>query len=101
MVWLLHLVDSYVLKEKSRNMIFNHLSPTTDFSSKIQSQLTIINRNVLYLTHEMDKLKKLLLEMSHDKILQKQVDQYFEDSSQVGEEDRDFDQNSEQSAEQC
>ncbi len=62
-------------------MKFIHLSPTADFSSELQSQLTVINKNVLYCTHELDKLKKLFLEIRHDKILQKQVDDYFEETS--------------------
>ncbi len=41
-------------------MKFIHLSPTTDFSSELQSQLKIINSNILYCTHELDKLHKIL-----------------------------------------
>ncbi len=58
-------------------MKFIHLSPTTDFSSELQSQLRIINANVLYLTHEIDQIKKLLTVISRDNNLQKQVDEYF------------------------
>ncbi len=60
-------------------MKFNRLSPTTDFYSKFQSQLQVISGNVLYLTHEIDKIHKIIKELSTDKGLQKQVDQYFED----------------------
>ena len=41
-------------------MLFDNLSPKTDFSSKIQLQLDILNKNVLYITHECDKIKKLI-----------------------------------------
>ncbi len=59
-------------------MLFDKISPTTDFFSKIQSQLDILNKNILYITHECDKIKKLVLELGHDKDLQDTVDKYFD-----------------------
>ncbi len=59
-------------------MLFDNLSPKTDFSSKIQLKLEIISGNILYLTHEMDKIHKLVKTLSLDKSLQRQVDEYFE-----------------------
>ncbi len=61
-------------------MLFDNLSPKTDFSSKIQLKLEIISGNILYLTHEMDKIHKLVKSLSLDKSLQKQVDEYFENA---------------------
>ncbi len=66
---------------KSLAMInFNRISPSADFYSKIESillKLEILNKNVLYSTHELDKIKKLLT----DKDLQHQVDEFFEETS--------------------
>ncbi len=64
-------------------MKFINLSPakTQDFYLKFQSQLDILMKNVLYLTHEVDHIKKLLIEITHDNGLQKQVDEYFEETS--------------------
>ncbi len=59
-------------------MLFDNISPKTDFYSKIQSQLDILNGNVLYLTHEIDKVRKELATLGHDKDLQTTVDKYFE-----------------------
>ncbi len=59
-------------------MLFDKLSPTTDFISKIQSDLFILNKNVLYITHECDKIKKLVNKLIIDKNLQHTVDKYFD-----------------------
>ncbi len=74
-------------------MLFDNLSPKTDFSSKIQSDLNILMKNVLYITHECDKIKKLVNKLVIDKDLQTTVDKYFdEDSSQIiPDEKRDLD----------
>ncbi len=68
-------------------MKFIHLSPTPDFSSELQSQLRILNGNILYITREIDLIKKLLNEISNSSKLQKQVDQYFEETSPQTESD--------------
>ncbi len=63
-------------------MKFIHLSPPTpDFSSELQSQLRILNGNILYITREVDKILKILNNISVDQHLQKQVDDYFEEDS--------------------
>ncbi len=62
-------------------MLFDNLSPKTDFSSKIQLQLEILNKNVLYCTHELDKLNKRVLFILNNTRLQKQVDDYFDETS--------------------
>ncbi len=41
-------------------MLFDNLSPKADFSSKINTRLEILNKNILYVTHECDKIKKLI-----------------------------------------
>ncbi len=60
-------------------MLFDNLSPKTDFSSKIQLQLDIINKNILYITHEVDKCYKILKVQQIDTRLQNTVDKYFEE----------------------
>ncbi len=66
-------------KEKSRTMKFDILSPR-DFKSKLQvNHLDIINKNILYLTHEVDKCVSMLRRMELDNKLQHQVTEYFED----------------------
>ncbi len=60
---------------------FKNLSPPADFSSKLnhlEIQLEIINKNVLYITHECDKIKKIVNKLEIDENLQNTVDQYFE-----------------------
>ncbi len=59
-------------------MKFNRLSPNTDFISKFQSQLQIISGNVLYLTHEVDKVHKIVSQINNSINLQSQVDDFFE-----------------------
>ncbi len=60
---------------------FNRISPSADFYSK----LDILNKNVLYITHQTDKILKLIKENTTDKELQTQVDKYF-DNEMVSEE---------------
>ncbi len=69
-----------VEKEKSRTMKFDILSPsrTLNLNSK-STQLDIINKNILYLTHEVDKCVAMLRRMEVNANLQKQVDDYFPD----------------------
>ncbi len=62
-------------------MLFDKLSPTADFISKIQLQLDIVNKNVLYITHMQDKILKLVNKLVLDRDLQKSVDEYFEETS--------------------
>ncbi len=63
-------------------MLFDNLSPKTDFSSKITIQLDILNKNILYCTHELDKIKKIVTNLSVDQHLQKQVDEYFDEDDE-------------------
>ncbi len=57
-------------------------SSNPDFRNKLQSDLDIIMSNILYLTHETDQIKKIVTDIRNSSNLQKQVDDYFEDSSQ-------------------
>ncbi len=69
-------------------MLFDNLSPKTDFSSKLTiSKLEILNKNVLYITHQTDKILKILNRMNIDKNLQNTVDEYFEETSPQTESD--------------
>ncbi len=59
-------------------MKFIHLSPpTADFSSELQSQLRILNGNILYITREVDLIKKLVSKLELDSRMEKQVDEYY------------------------
>ncbi len=67
----------YEQKEKSRNMNLKFKSSEPDLKFNIQSQLKIINGNLLYLTREVDKISRLVQTLSVDKNLQNTVDKYF------------------------
>lgn len=71
----------YVLKGKSGNMNLKFKSSEPDLKFNIQSQLRIINQNILYLTREVDSLVRSVKQLSNDKGLQQQVDKYFEEDS--------------------
>ncbi len=60
----------------------NRISPIADFCSEINTKLMTLNQNVLYCTHELDKIKKIVLRLENEKGLQKQVDEYFEDDAE-------------------
>ncbi len=60
-------------------MLFDNLSPKTDFSSKITIQkLDILMSNVLYITHECDKILKIVNRLNTDIELRRQTDKFFE-----------------------
>ncbi len=48
----------------------------------IETRLDVMNKNVLYCTHHLDKLVFELNRQKHDESLQKQVDEYFEDDAE-------------------
>ncbi len=56
-------------------------SPRTLVSSTLN--LTVLNQNILYLTHEIDDIKRLLNLLINDTKLQKQVDDFYETSPQT------------------
>ncbi len=59
------------------NLKFKSSEPDLKFN--IQSQLRILNQNILYLTREVDKIVRLIKQPVVDKDLQQQVDKYFEE----------------------
>jgi len=61
------------------NLKFKSSEPDLKFN--IQSQIEILMKNVLYLTHEVDQIKRVVIEIRNSQRLQKQVDDYFEDES--------------------
>ncbi len=71
------------------NLKFKSSEPDLKFN--LQSQLRIINGNILYLTKEVDQISRLVKQLGIDKGLQQQVDKYFEDdetSPQTDNEDK-------------
>ncbi len=56
-------------------------SNSSDLQKILQSNETI-QKNVLYLTYQVDWVRKTLKEIVTDKGLQKQVDDYFEDDAE-------------------
>ncbi len=74
------MVDLYVLKRKSENMNLKFKSTPADLKFKLQSnKFDIINGNILYLTHEIDQIKKIVIAIQNNSQLQKQVDDYFDE----------------------
>ncbi len=59
------------------NLKFKSSEPDLKFD--LQSQLRILNQNILYLTREVDKTVRLVKQLSVDKDLQHQVDKYFDE----------------------
>ncbi len=60
------------------NLKFKSSEPDLKFN--IQSNFRILNQNVLYLTREIDAIKRLITEIKNNQSLQKQVDEYFEET---------------------
>ncbi len=59
------------------NLKFKSSEPDLKFD--IQSQFRILNQNILYLTREVDDIKRLVKHLDVDKGIQHQVDKYFEE----------------------
>ncbi len=58
-------------------------SNNSDFRNKFQlDKLDLINKNILYCTHELDKIKKIVTAIENSTNLQKQVDDYFEEDKE-------------------
>ncbi len=61
----------------------NFIFKSTDADlQKMFSFLNIIQKNVLYITHQVDYIRKEVRLLSHDKQLQEQVDKYFDEGEQ-------------------
>ncbi len=58
-----------------KNFIFK--STTADLQKIIQQ----LNNNIVYMSHQIDFIRKTLLELKHDKDLQSTVDKYFDETS--------------------
>ncbi len=54
---------------------------TLDNSTISESHFMILNKNILYLTHSIDKCLALLKKLDHSDQLQRQVDKYYEGTS--------------------
>ncbi len=61
-----------------KNFIFK--STDADFKKMFQL-IETIQKNVLYSTHQLDFLRKTILELVHDKDLKNTVDKYFDETS--------------------
>ncbi len=66
-----------------KNFIFK--STDADLQKMFQ-YLETQQKNILYLTYRIDSILKKVNELAIDKGLQKQVDEYFEDSENIPEE---------------
>ncbi len=64
------------------NLKFKSSEPDLKFN--LQSQIRIINGNILYLTKEVDQIVRLVKQLAIDKGLQQQVDKYFETDDPEG-----------------
>ncbi len=61
-----------------KNFIFK--STNADLQKMFQ-QIETIQKNILYLTYQSDRILKLINELAHDKDLQTTVDKYFDETS--------------------
>ncbi len=61
-------------------------SSDADFQ-KFTSILETIQKNILYITYQEDKILKITQQLLVDKGLQKQVDEYFDDSEDIPEDE--------------
>ncbi len=64
-------------------------STEADFQKLYLNKLDILMKNMLYTTHQLDKVLLIVRHLETSAGLQKQVDEFFEDSSQ--EEDKEPD----------
>ncbi len=69
-------------------------STDADLKFNIQSQIRILNQNILYITRQVDLCVKWLKEDRDNANLQQQVDKYFDDDS------KDMPEDAERTAEQ-
>ncbi len=56
---------------------------TLDNSTLTLNKLDIMAKNILYLTHEIDKLNREIKRLGVDKDLQHQVDKYFDEDEET------------------
>ncbi len=58
---------------------------------KLFQYMERMSGNILYITHQVDFIRKRILAMEVDKPLQAQVSDYFEDTEHIPQEVRDLD----------
>ncbi len=80
----------YLARRKSEDMFNKYKSPETSISKTLNndSMLLIMNKNILYLTHTVDKCLVLLKRMQIDTDLQTQVDNFHETSPQTEQDEQ-------------
>ncbi len=61
-----------------KNFIFK--SADADLQKMFQS-IETLNKNILYVTHQVDFIRKEIVKLNHDKDLQSTVDKYFSDDN--------------------
>ncbi len=74
--------DIYIEKKKSKNMNLKFKSTEADLKFNIQSQIRILNQNILYITRQVDLLVKWMKADIDNANLQQQVDKYFDKDSE-------------------
>ncbi len=70
-----------------KNFIFK--STAADLQKMFQS-IETLQKNVLYVTHQVDFIRKTIVEMNHDKDLQTTVDKYFDETSHQTDSEEQF-----------
>ncbi len=71
-----------------KNFIFK--SPDSDLQKIVSiNKIDILMKNVLYATHQLDKILSIVKSLENSANLQKQVDEYFEDDQNNTPEDSD------------
>ncbi len=58
---------------------------------KISQSIETLQKNILYITYRIDTCLKKLNQLTVDKGLQKQVDEYFDEASPIPEDKEDID----------
>ncbi len=74
-----------------KNFIFKSQIPST--YKKLFQSIETIQKNILYLTYRTDDMYKIVKRLDADKGLQKQVDEYFEETSPQTDTDEQRDEN--------
>ncbi len=60
----------------------NFIFKSTDADlHKMFTAIMTLQKNILYITHQVDFIRKKVMELTHDKDLQTTVDKYFESDS--------------------
>ncbi len=77
-------------RKKSLDKLFNKIkSPETLFNKTNPPDVPnfVLNQNILYLTHQIDKCLVVLKKLEVDTGIQTQVDEYFNDKDSAQEEE--------------